>query len=151
MILSYDSQSGKTQWEVDHKERKKMKIAALIARILMGLVFLLFGLNGFLHFIPGSDVLPPGQAGQFALALAQSHYFQAVSVVEIVAAVLLLSGFYVPLSLVLIGPVIVNILFYHIFLFPHGAEPAVVVLILWIVVFVRNREHFAGIFVQRTS
>jgi putative oxidoreductase len=127
-----------------------MKIVALIARILLGLVFLVFGLNGFLHFIPGSNQLPPGLAGQFVLALAQSHYFQAVAAIEIVSALLLLSGFYVPLGLVLIGPVIVNILFFHIFLLPHGAEPAAVVLILWILLFVRNREHFAGIFVQRT-
>jgi putative oxidoreductase len=131
--------------------REDMKIAALIARILLGLVFLVFGLNGFLLFIPGSNMVPPGLAGQFDLAMMQSHYTQAVSAVEVVAALLLLSGFYVPLGLLLIGPVIVNILFYHIFLFPHGAEPACVVLILWIVVFVRNREHFAGIFVQRTS
>jgi uncharacterized membrane protein YphA (DoxX/SURF4 family) len=128
-----------------------LKIAALIARILLGLVFLLFGLNGFLHFIPGSDAVPPGLAGQFASALAQSHYFHAVAAVEVVAALMLLSGFYVPLGLVLIGPVIVNILFFHIFLFPHGAVPAVVVLILWIVVFARNSQHFAGIFVQKTS
>jgi putative oxidoreductase len=127
-----------------------MKIAALIARILLGLLFLLFGLNGFFHFIPGSDMVPLGLAGQFVLALAQSHYFLAVAAVEVVAALMLLSGFYVPLGLVLLGPVLVNILCFHAFLLPHGAGPAVIATILWFVIFVRNREHFAGIFVQRT-
>ena len=67
-----------------------MKIAVLIARVVLGLLFLVFGLNGLLHFIPGSDAVPPGLAGQFAGAMAQSHYFHAVAVVEIVAALLLL-------------------------------------------------------------
>jgi len=126
-----------------------MKIAALIARILLGLVFVVFGLNGFLQFIPGS--LPPGLADQFASAMAQSHYVLAVSAVEVVGGVLMLSGFYIPLALVLLGPVIVNILLFHIFLFPHGAAPGIVVTILWFIVFFRNRQHFSAILAHHAS
>jgi putative oxidoreductase len=128
-----------------------MKIVALIARILLGTVFLVFGLNGFLLFIPGSDSLPPGLAGQFAGAMAQSHYMLAVSAVEIVGGALLLSGFYVPLGLVLLGPVIVNILFFHAFLFPHGAGPGIVVTLLWLIVLLRCRLHFTGLFARKIA
>ena len=85
-----------------------MKIAALIARLLLGLVFLVFGLNGFLHFMTGP--LPSGPAGQFLSALVQSHYDLVVSAVQIAGGTLLLANRYVPLGLVLLGPVIVNFL-----------------------------------------
>ncbi|MBB6143309.1 putative membrane protein YphA (DoxX/SURF4 family) [Silvibacterium bohemicum] len=125
-----------------------MKIAALIARILLGLLFVVFGLNGFLHFIPGSNMLPPGLAGQFAGAMAESHYLLAVSAVEIAGGALLLSGFFVPLGLVLLGPVLVNILFFHLFLLPVGFQAGVVAVILWFVIFARYRGNFAGIFAR---
>jgi uncharacterized membrane protein YphA (DoxX/SURF4 family) len=125
-----------------------MKIAAIIARVLLGLLFVAFGLNGFLHFIPGSNQLPPGLAGQFAGAMAQSHYIHGVSAVEVVGGALLLIGFYIPLGLVLLGPVLVNILFFHMFLLPVGFQPAVVAVILWLIVFIRYREHFSGIFTR---
>jgi putative oxidoreductase len=125
-----------------------MKIAALIARILLGLLFVVFGLNGFLHFIPGSNMLPPGLAGQFAGAMAESRYLLAVSAVEIAGGALLLSGFFVPLGLVLLGPVLVNILFFHLFLLPVGYQPGIVAVILWFVIFARYRENFAGIFAR---
>ena len=75
-----------------------MKIAVLIARILLGLAFVVFGLNGFLHFIPmkPSD-MPTGAAGQFIGALISSHYFAAVAAVQVIGGALLLIGRYVPL------------------------------------------------------
>jgi putative oxidoreductase len=127
-----------------------MKIAALIARYLLGLVFLVFGLNGFLHFIPAQP-LPPGTAGQFAGALMASHYFLVVSAVQVAGGVLLLVNRYVPLALVLLGPVIVNIFFFHLLMNPHGLPLAIVVVILWGILFLRHRQSFSGIFVQRTS
>ena len=126
-----------------------MKIAVLIARILLGLIFLVFGLNGFLHFIPGA--LPPGLAGQFAGALMQSHYMHFVSGVQVVSAVLLLANRYVPLALALLGPVIVNILLFHLLLFPQGVVMAIFVAALWIVLFIRYRQYFSGLFVQRAQ
>lgn len=125
-----------------------MKIAAIIARVLVGLIFVIFGLNGFLQFIPGSNMVPPGLAGQFVLATVQSHYMLGVSAVEVVGGALLLSGFFVPLGLVLIGPVLVNILFFHLFLFHTGAAPGLVSVVLWFIVFIRYRENFAGIFAR---
>jgi uncharacterized membrane protein YphA (DoxX/SURF4 family) len=127
-----------------------MKIAALIARYLLGLVFLVFGLNGFLHFIPAQP-LPPGTAGQFAGALMASHYFLVVSAVQVAGGVLLLVNRYVPLALVLLGPVIVNIFFFHLLMARGGLPLAIVVVILWGILFLRHRQSFSGIFVQRTS
>lgn len=126
-----------------------MKVAVLIARILLGLIFLVFGLNGFLHFIPGQ--LPSGLAGQFLNALVQSHYDLFVSAVQVAGGVLLLVNRYVPLGLVLLGPVIVNILLFHIFMLPHQVLIAVLVAILWGIVAFYHRRYFASLFVQRTS
>ena len=126
-----------------------MRILVIIARVLLGLVFLFFGLNGFLHFLPAT--LPPGLAGQFSAALIQSHYVLVVSGVQVISAVLLLVNRYVPFALTILAPVIVNILSFHIFLFPTGMLPGVVCALLWIFLFVHYRRHFAGIFVQRTE
>jgi putative oxidoreductase len=126
-----------------------MKIAVLIARIFLGLVFLIFGLNGFLHFMNGA--LPSGVAGHFLSALVQSHYDLVVSTVQISGAALLLANRYVPLALVLLGPVIVNIFFYHLLMDRSGLIIAIVVTILWGVVAFRHRQYFSGIFVQRAS
>ena len=126
-----------------------MKIAALIARLLLGLVFLVFGLNGFLHFMTGP--LPSGPAGQFLSALVQSHYDLVVSAVQIAGGTLLLANRYVPLALVLLGPVIVNIFFYHLLMDRSGLIIAILVVTLWGVVAFRHRQYFSGIFVQRVS
>ena len=126
-----------------------MKVAALISRILLGLIFLVFGLNGFLNFMPGQ--LPTGQAGEFLSALVQSHYGLFISAVEIVSGAFLLANRYVVLGLVLIGPVIVNILLFHVFLLPSGLFVAIFVAILWGVVAFRHRQYFSGLFVQRAS
>jgi len=125
-----------------------MKIAALIARILLGLVFFVFGLNGFLHFIPAQ--LPSGMAGQFVLALFQSHYYVVIFAVQLLGGVLLLVNRYVPFALTILGAVIVNILCYHLFLFRTGSGTACVVAILWAFLAYRYRQAFSGLFVQRT-
>jgi putative oxidoreductase len=125
-----------------------MKIVVLIARLLLGLIFVVFGLNGFLNFIKGP--IPSGLAGQFIFALVLSHYFWVVAALQIVGGVLLLVNRFVPLGLVLLGPVIVNIVLYHVFMNPSGAVPAIVVVILWGIVFYAHRQYFSGIFVQRT-
>jgi putative oxidoreductase len=126
-----------------------MKIAALIARILLGLVFVVFGLNGFLNFIKGP--LPSGVAGQFLGALMQSHFVLVISAVELAGGALLLANRYVPLALVLLGPVIVNIFFYHLLMDRSGLIIAIVVIILWALIALRHRQYFSGLFVQRAS
>ena len=125
-----------------------MKIVALIARILLGLVFLVFGLNGFLMFLPMGP-MPTGLAGQFVTALFQSHYVLVVSALQVVGCALLLVNRYVPLGLTILGPIIVNIFLYHLLLFHMGVGIAIVVAILWCIVAYRHRQSFAGLFVQK--
>ena len=124
-----------------------MKIAVLIARILLGLMFLVFGLNGFLNFL--HMPMPPGPAGQYMGVLFMSHYLHVVFLLEIVGGALLLSGQFIPLALVLLGPVIFNILLFHAFLFPAGFPPALFATLLWFVIFLWTRRAFAGIFAQK--
>jgi putative oxidoreductase len=126
-----------------------MKIAVLIARLLLGLIFVVFGLNGFLNFL-NMGPMPTGLAGQFMGALFVSHYYWVIAALQIVGGALLLVNRFVPLALVLLGPVIVNIICYHVFLNPSGAAVAVAVTILWLIVFYGKRQYFSGIFVQRT-
>jgi len=124
-----------------------MKIVRLIARLLMGLEFTVFGLNGFLHFIPMK--LPEGVAGQFLGAMFESKYVYAIAVLELVGGVLLLVNRYVPLALTLLGPVLVNILLFHILMEPQGLPVAIITAVLWLLVYSGVRSAFAGIFAQR--
>jgi uncharacterized membrane protein YphA (DoxX/SURF4 family) len=101
-----------------------------IARILMGLIFLVFGLNGFLHFIPQPKTMPEG-AMAFSGALMHTQYmFPLIMGTQLLVGVLLLLNRFVPLALALIAPVVVNIVAFHIFLEPSGLVVAIVVLIL---------------------
>jgi putative oxidoreductase len=122
-----------------------MKIVILIVRILLGVAFLVFGLNGFLDFIPHQP-MPDGPAKQFTDVLISSHYVLFVSAVEVVSAILFLINRYVPLGLTLIGPVVVNILLFHAFLAPSAILPGILVAVFWFVLFYAHRAAFAGIF-----
>jgi putative oxidoreductase len=126
-----------------------MKIASLIARLLLGLIFLAFGLNGFLHFIPMPP--PTGVALQFFMAMIATHYWVVIFGVQVIGGVLLLVNRFVPLALVLLGPVIVNIFFFHMFMAPAGLPLAIVVVVLWVLLAVRNKQYFSSIFVQRSE
>jgi putative oxidoreductase len=125
-----------------------MKTVSLIARVLLGLLFLVIGLNGFLNFIPMGP-MPLGLAGQFTAALFESHYMIVVFAVELAGGVLLLLNRYVPLALTLLAPVIVNIDLYHVFMSPSGLPLAMVVSVLWILTAHKVRSVFAGLFSQR--
>ena len=126
-----------------------MKYAFVMARVLLGLAFTVFGLNSFLHFFPKPPV--PGLAGQFMGALLGSHYYVMAFGTELIGGVLLLSNRYVPLALTLLGPVIVNILSFHMFLDSNNMAPAIVVTVLWFVVFSQVRSAFAGLFVAKKT
>ena len=121
-----------------------MNIVTWIARILLALVFVVFGLNGFLNFI-NTGPLPSGLAGQFLGALALSHYYWVIAALQIIGGLLLLVNRFVPLGLVLLAPIIFNILCFHIFLNHSGAPPGVVATILWLIIFYANRQAFSGI------
>ncbi len=127
-----------------------MKIVAIIARILLGLVFLVFGLDKFVQFIPQGP-MPAGAAGQFLGALFSTHYIWAVGAFEAVGGFLLLINRYVPLGLCLLAPVIVNILLVGTLL-THTALPSgIIVAILWIIVYSQVRPAFLGLYQMRVA
>src|SRR6478672_2515784 len=126
-----------------------MKILTHISRFLLGLIFLVFGLNGFLHFIPMPP--PSGVAGQFLGAMFVSKYLLVVSGLQAISGALLLINRYVPLALTILGPIIVNILLFHGLMNPAGIGLAVFVTILWGVMFVSVRSAFDGIFEARVK
>ncbi|HEU6447989.1 MAG TPA: hypothetical protein VFV23_06090 [Verrucomicrobiae bacterium] len=121
-----------------------MKIATIIARLLLGLIFTVFGLNAFLHFIPMPPP-PAGLASDYFQALFMSHYFYVVAVVQIVGGLILLGGRFTALALTLLGPVIVNILCFHIFLNHQGWQLAAAVSVLALFLLWRYRGNFAGL------
>jgi putative oxidoreductase len=126
-----------------------MKTSINISRFLLGLIFLIFGLNGFLHFIPMPP--PSGVAGQFIGALFVSKHLLVVSALQVISGALLLINRYVPVAVTILGPIIVNILLYHVLLNPTGLGLALLVAVLWGLVFVSVRSAFAGIFQQRVE
>jgi putative oxidoreductase len=124
-----------------------MKIAVIVARALMGLIFVVFGLNGFLQFLKAP--LPTGLAGEFLTVLFQSHWVLFISAVQLAGGILLLVNRYVPLALALLGPVIMNIILYHLLLNPAMAQLAILVTVLWFFLFYVYRKNFAGLFVAK--
>jgi hypothetical protein len=118
-----------------------MKITATIARYLLGFLFTLFGLNGFLHFLPMGS--PPPLAAQFFGALVQSHYMAVVFALQLISGLLLLANRYVPLAVTILGAIIFNILLFHIFMDPKGLPLAAVVTLLWAVLAWHARLVFA--------
>lgn len=114
------------------------------ARILLGILFLVFGLNGLLHFF--RMPLPTGDALTWFGIMIGHHWMNFVAVVELVAGLLLLVGRFVPLALALLVPVIVNILLYHALLWPHGYGLAVAALVLELLLLVVYWRSFAPLF-----
>jgi uncharacterized membrane protein YphA (DoxX/SURF4 family) len=120
-----------------------MKIVSVIARYLLGLMFTVFGLNGFLNFIhqpPPSNPL----ALQFFVAVGTSHFAAFFFAVQLLGGLLLLSGFFVPLALTLLAAELYNILAFHLTLAP-GIAPALVASVLWVLVFLSYRDSFRGV------
>src|SRR6202041_1561331 len=130
-----------------NRRRTRMKTASTIARYLTGVIFLVFGLNGFLNFIP----LPPagGIAGQFMGALYASHYLWVIFAFQLIAGVLLLVNRYVPFAVAVLAPVIVNILVFHATMAPSGLPLALFVTLLWTAIFIDVRPAFSGLFQAR--
>jgi uncharacterized membrane protein YphA (DoxX/SURF4 family) len=96
------------------------------ARMLLGLIFFVFGLNGFFHFIPQPSMSgPPGNV--LGALVATGYFFPLLKLTEVAAGALLLSGLLVPLALTVLAPVIVNIVAFHSFLAPSGLPVPIVV------------------------
>jgi hypothetical protein len=126
-----------------------MKIVVMIARLLLGAAFVFFGMNVYLHFIPMQ--MPTGVALEFLGALASTHFFYVIAVFEVIPGLLLLFNRYVALGLALLAPVIFNILVFHILMAPSGALLAVIVALLWMLVFHQHRSAFKGLLQKRAE
>ena len=125
-----------------------MKIVGAVARYLLGLMFLVFGLNDFLNFIPMGPI-PPGQAGAFFTVLTETHYVFAVGAVMAISGILFLINRFVPLGLVLLGPVLFNILIFHIVMLPKTIGMGIFATLLWFLVFWQHRAAFDRLFEAR--
>jgi putative oxidoreductase len=126
-----------------------MKVVVIVARVLLGLMFVVFGLNPFLKFIP----TPPmsGVAGEFLGALISSHYVYVVGAVQVISGALFLAGRYLPLAIALSGPVIVNIIAYHLTMQLAGSQLAILAILCWVVLFWAFRGYFAFLWVAKAA
>jgi putative oxidoreductase len=122
-----------------------MKIASISARYLLGLMFTVFGLNGFLHFIPQPPPANP-VAIQFLIAVSTSQFAAFFFALQLLGGLLLLSGFFVPLALTVLAAELYNILAFHLTMAPASITPALVASVLWVLIFLQYRESFKGIF-----
>jgi putative oxidoreductase len=121
-----------------------MKIATVIARILLGLIFVVFGSNAFLHFLP-MPPLPQNLAGEYLHAFSASGYVYVIGGLQVIGGLLLLIGRFVPLGLTILGAIIVNIWLFHLLMAPEGIPPAIVVTVLELFLLWRYRDAFAGL------
>jgi putative oxidoreductase len=122
-----------------------MKITSIIARYLLGLIFTVFGLNGFLNFIHQPPTTNPLTL-QFLVSVSESHFAAFFFAIQLLGGLLLLSGYFVPLALTVLAAELYNILAFHLTLAPASIAPALVACVLWVLVFLQYRENFKGIF-----
>jgi putative oxidoreductase len=122
-----------------------MRMTAIIARYLMGLIFTIFGLNGFFNFIHQPPPTNPLTI-QFLVSVSESHFAAFFFGIQLLGGLLLLSGYFVPLALTLLAAELFNILAFHLTLSPATIAPALVTSVLWVLVFLQYRESFNGIF-----
>jgi uncharacterized membrane protein YphA (DoxX/SURF4 family) len=121
-----------------------MKIATIIARILLGFIFVFFGSNAFLRFLP-MPPLPEGTTGLYLKAFFDSGYVYVIGGMQLLSGLVLLIGRFVPLGLTVLGAIIFNIWVFHILMAPEGLPPALVVTLLWAFLIWRYRESFAAL------
>jgi putative oxidoreductase len=121
-----------------------MKIATIIVRVLLGLIFVFFGSNAFLRFLP-MPPLPQGLAGEYLHAFFASGYVYFIGGLQVIGGLLLLIGKFVPLGLTILGAIIVNIWLFHLLMAPEGLPPGIVVTILELFLIWRYRDAFKGI------
>jgi putative oxidoreductase len=127
-----------------------VKIATIIIRIFVGFAFVVFGANVFFNFMPAPPM--PDTAGtRWVTAMVETRYFFVVGAAQVLGALPLLINRYVPLGLAILGPVIVNILSYHLFMHREGISGAFIAAALWLFLFYAYREYFSSLFVQRAQ
>jgi len=121
-----------------------VKVLTVIARILLGLIFVVFGSNAFLHFIP-MPPLPQNLAGDYTRVFLASGYVYVIGGLQVIGGLLLLIGRFVPLGLTILGAIIVNILIFHALMAPEGFAPGLVVTALELFLVWRYRDAFRGL------
>jgi uncharacterized membrane protein YphA (DoxX/SURF4 family) len=121
-----------------------------LIRLLLGLMFLVFGLNGFLNFMPPPKDMPQ-DIMTVSEALVKGGYMTVVSATEVLVAVLLLSGLFVPLALVLLAPIVVGIITFHVALAPQTIAPGIVVLVMELYLAWAYRSAFRPILAARVT
>jgi putative oxidoreductase len=126
-----------------------MKIAVLICRILLGLVFVVFGFNKIVPFMHAT--MPPGDAGTWSLLMMNHHWMTVVGLFETVGGLLLLSGRFVPLGLTLVAPVCVNILLFSFLFMPAAAGPGIVASLIELFLIYAYRSYFAPLFTAKAQ
>jgi hypothetical protein len=128
----------------ESQSKSPMRFLPPIARILMGLMFFVFGLNGFFHFIPQpKDAMPDGVMALMGGFMKSGYMMPLIFGTQTLVGFLLLINCFVPLALALIAPVIVNIIAFHLFLMPSTIAPGIVVLVLEIFLAWSYRRVFA--------
>jgi putative oxidoreductase len=133
--------------------KKTIHLPVLAARILLGLIFFIFGLNFFLHFIPNA-AQPEGKAAAFLGGLFQTGYiFQLIKTIEVLAGAFLLLGLYVPLVLVVLMPISLNIFLFHSILEPGGMSVSISSLILLLQFFLawHYRSYYKQLFIAKPA
>lgn len=123
----------------------KSSIPQIILRSLLGLVFLVFGLNKFLNFIP-SPPEPPAAMEFFGALFKTGYFLPLLASFEVISGILLLTGMMVPLALAMLAPIIVNIFMFHLFLAPGGLPIVAVLVVLELVLAWMHRDAFAPLF-----
>lgn len=127
-----------------------MKILALVSRILLGFIFLVYGLDGFLHFMPPHQA--SARATTFVLALIDSGFiWQLNKGIEVLAGILLLTDFFVPLALILLAPIITIIFFMQLFLDPNGLPIGGGIAILELALAWFYRDYFESVLVSKAT
>src|SRR6266516_2975061 len=121
-----------------------MKILTIIDRLVLGLIFVVFGLTAYLHFLHIPQ-LPEGLAGLYLKAFLESGYVYVIGGMQLIAGLLLLVGRFVPLGLTILAAIIFNIWAFHILMAPEGFPPALVVTVLEAFLVWRYRDAFAGL------
>lgn len=135
-----------------HATRPIARYLPVAARILMGLLFLVMGLNGFLNFIPQPSTPMPDVAVAFLGVFMKTRYMlPLIAGTETIVGALLLSNRFVPLALALLAPVVVNIFAFHLFLVPSGLGVAVVVVVLEIYLAWMYRKAYGPMLAMRVA
>ena len=123
----------------------------MIARLLLGLVFFVFGLNGFLHFIPQPKEMPENIASLMGAYMKSGYMFPLIFGTQLLVGILLLINRFVPLALAFLAPLLVHILAFHIFLQPSGIVPGVVATVLELYLAWAYRDAFRSMLAARVT